>query len=275
MFNTSEKLLQTKSGNAVVVAMDHGILGVPKGFENPEVTLDKILGAKPDGLLIGRNFAHKFQGALRKYPELKIVITVDFLAFSTIPGIEGQEEIQGQLFDLEDVKDLNADAVKALLIFGRKDPKVLERNMKYVADLSKKTQKYGIPLVVEPVLWGEKIEESRKSDPQLIGHACRIAFELGADIIKAPYPGNQETFAKMVKNSPIPMLILGGSQMDTSEDILRAVKEATEAGARGVFFGRNIWQHKVPERMVSAIKKIVHKNGSVAEALKLISEKEK
>jgi DhnA family fructose-bisphosphate aldolase class Ia len=43
----------------------------------------------------------------------------------------------------------------------------------------------------------------------------------------------------VVEGCPLPILILGGSQNDGAMDVVRG---AMEAGAAGVFFGRNVFQ---------------------------------
>jgi class I fructose-bisphosphate aldolase len=46
------------------------------------------------------------------------------------------------------------------------------------------------------------------------------------------------------------------------------VKGAMAAGGAGVSIGRNVFQHKDPEKIVRAISKIVHKSVTVEEAMK-------
>jgi len=106
----------------------------------------------------------------------------------------------------------------------------------------------------------------------MIRHACRIAFELGADVLKAPYPGKQADFARLVEDSPIPVLILGGPKMNTVREVLQMVKDATDAGGRGVFFGRNVWAHEHPDRIINALKAIVHNRASVDQAMAVLEE---
>jgi DhnA family fructose-bisphosphate aldolase class Ia len=40
-----------------------------------------------------------------------------------------------------------------------------------------------------------------------------------------------------------------------------------QAGAAGLTFGRNIWQSSRPASMIHALGHILHRNGSVSEAL--------
>ncbi len=49
--------------------------------------------------------------------------------------------------------------------------------------------------------------------------------------------------------------------------------DAITAGAKGVTFGRNIWQADDPGAIVNALKLIIHENGTVEEALEFIKGK--
>lgn len=269
MTRLSEEILQTDSGNAFIVAMDHGLAGgAYKGFKNPGATLDKVLKGDPDGILANPCFLRQFREKLVIKPNLKKIATADFINMSTIPGEDSGLEIQDQLFSVGEMARIGVDAIKTLLVFGRENPKVFENNIKYVAKIAEETQHFGIPFIVEPTLWGKKIEN--KTNPELIEHAIRMAFELGADVIKAPYTGDEETFAPIVRNSPVPILILGGPKVETTAEVFEMVRGAMNAGARGVIFGRNIWQHEKPSEMIKAIKMIVHEGSTVESALKVL-----
>ena len=46
--------------------------------------------------------------------------------------------------------------------------------------------------------------------------------------------------------------------MGNDEDIIEMIKGAMAAGAAGVSIGRNVFQHKDPEKIVQTISQIVH-----------------
>jgi DhnA family fructose-bisphosphate aldolase class Ia len=46
----------------------------------------------------------------------------------------------------------------------------------------------------------------------------------------------------VVKACPIPILVLGGSRAGSDQDIVNVVHDVMQAGAAGVFFGRNVFQ---------------------------------
>jgi len=54
------------------------------------------------------------------------------------------------------------------------------------------------------------------------------------------------------------VVIAGGEKMGNDEDIIEMIKGAMAAGGAGVSIGRNVFQHKDPEKMVQAICRIVH-----------------
>jgi DhnA family fructose-bisphosphate aldolase class Ia len=68
-------------------------------------------------------------------------------------------------------------------------------------------------------------------------------------------------------NCPVPVLIAGGPRMETAQETLRVVQDATEAGAAGVVFGRNIWQSGDTRGMIRALNSIIHEGRPVDEAL--------
>lgn len=103
-----------------------------------------------------------------------------------------------------------------------------------------------------------------------VAAAARLGQEAGGDFIKTAYTGSPETFKQVVKNCPIPIVILGGAKMDTDEELLQVVKGSMESGGAGTSIGRNVFQHKNPTAITAAFCKIVHEGASVNEALKLL-----
>jgi len=53
--------------------------------------------------------------------------------------------------------------------------------------------------------------------------------------------------------------------------MLQMVKDAIDCGAKGIVFGRNVWQHKKPATVLRALSAIVHEGSTVQKALSIIS----
>ena len=96
------------------------------------------------------------------------------------------------------------------------------------------------------------------------------AIKLGADIVKVSYTGSVESFRRVVRGCPVPVVIAGGPKMNSDREILEMVKGAIEAGGAGVSIGRNVFQHRNPSRMVGAMSLLVNENASVTEALSFL-----
>jgi DhnA family fructose-bisphosphate aldolase class Ia len=100
--------------------------------------------------------------------------------------------------------------------------------------------------------------EEQRRDPRVLRHICRIAVELGADIVKAAFPGDEAAFAEIARDTPVPIVILGGARMERAEEALETARRAVRAGAAGVAFGRNVFQQPDPAGMVRGLRAAVH-----------------
>src|SRR5215211_4381900 len=132
--------------------------------------------------------------------------------------------------------------------------------------ISDKCDEWSLPLVAMMYPRGENIKNPH--DPEIVAHAARVGAEAGADIVKAVYTGDPDSFKRVVRSCPVPLVIAGGPKANSDREILEMCNGAMAAGAKGVTFGRNIFQHKNPPAMVRALRKIIIENRNVREALK-------
>jgi putative autoinducer-2 (AI-2) aldolase len=91
-------------------------------------------------------------------------------------------------------------------------------------------------------------------DVRYLGLCCRMAAEIGCHMVKTYYC---EDFAKLVKSTPVPVVIAGGKKID-EPDALKLASNAVRDGAAGVDMGRNIFQSENPVAMIKAVRAIVH-----------------
>jgi DhnA family fructose-bisphosphate aldolase class Ia len=265
MSKSTSGLLNSKTGNAVCVAFDHGI-GGGGGFpeaRNPRATVEKFIVAQPDGVLMSPPLIHICADLYQKYPTVTPIATL--VTRGRTPNFSGPV----QVYDFDFAIRMGARAIKNLLILGQSDSRDLLENMKNTAYLANQARKEGIPFMVEAVLWGPEIPLEKQNDPDLIYSACRMAFECGADIIKTNYTGDTSSFRDITSSLPVPIFILGGAKAKMG-DVLQSVRDAMDAGGRGVAFGRNVFQHEHPASVVEALKGLVHDSVTVREALKKV-----
>jgi len=247
----SDNILDSKSGNAACVAFDHGIDGSAlPGSRNPRAAVERFIVAQPDAVLMSPPLLHVCADLFEKYPAVTPIASLGFTV---------------QFFDFDFAVQMGAKAIKNLLILGQPGNGTFE-NMRSTAHLASQARKKGIPFMVEAVLWGSEIPEEKRNDPELIYKACRMALECGADLVKTTYTGDANSFKDITSSLPIPILILGGAKGDLV-DKFQVVREAMDVGARGVVFGRNVFQHKSPSKVVEALKGLVHNGITAGEAI--------
>jgi fructose-bisphosphate aldolase/2-amino-3,7-dideoxy-D-threo-hept-6-ulosonate synthase len=115
---------------------------------------------------------------------------------------------------------------------------------------------------------GENIKNP--SDPDTVAHVARIGAEAGADIVKTVYTGDEDSFRGVVRRCPVPIVLAGGPKSDLDIEVLRMAEAAMNAGAMGVTFGRNIFQHRNPTLMVKALRRVVMERWSADDALEVL-----
>jgi len=157
--------------------------------------------------------------------------------------------------------------------------------VKYISELAFECKEWGIPFIFEPMPMSAPgyyapgyssfsgLSEGEKTpvqiyEPVIIRKVVELGTIVGADAVKATYTGATETFKKVVKDIPIPVIIAGGPQLPTDRQTLEEIKGAMNAGAAGGAIGRNLTQNKNRLGMTKAIVKIIHEDASVDEALK-------
>jgi fructose-bisphosphate aldolase / 2-amino-3,7-dideoxy-D-threo-hept-6-ulosonate synthase len=118
---------------------------------------------------------------------------------------------------------------------------------------------------------GPKISDEHSYD--VVIHAARLGYELGADVVKTNYTGDVESFRNVVNSVRVPIVVAGGPKADNVSECLRLVYESIKAGAAGVSIGRNVFQHKDPSTMTRAISEIVHNRADPSSALSTPGEK--
>ena len=142
--------------------------------------------------------------------------------------------------------------------------------LEQLGNISEQCHEWNMPLLAMMYPRGENIKDPH--DPEVVAHAARIGAECGADIVKTVYTGDVDSFAKVVSSIPVPVVIAGGAKKATDMDVLQMTEDAMTAGAKGVTFGRNIFAHKTPHKMVEALAGVIFKKQTASEAVEKIGQ---
>ncbi|MCD1295184.1 fructose-bisphosphate aldolase [Methanocella sp. CWC-04] len=251
-----ERMKDRKSGNSLIVPLDHGIsIGPVKGIFSLADTIDKAAEGGANAVLMQKGmvpYGHRGYG--------RDVGLIVHMSASTSLGPDPNNKVQ--VCTVEEALKAGADAVSVHINIGSETE---SDQLEILASVAERCSFWGMPLIAMMYPRGNSIKDPHS--PDVVAHAARAGAELGADIIKTNYTGDIDTFKDVVKGCPIPIIIAGGPKINSDQDLLVMIDGAMEAGAKGVAIGRNIFQHEFPTKITRAISRIVHENRSAAEAL--------
>jgi DhnA family fructose-bisphosphate aldolase class Ia/ferredoxin len=251
---------------AMLVAADHGLmLGSIKGVENLETTLQKIILGGADGILISPGQAMRIPHLFHGKNTPAMLIRGDYISgFRSLTYTLPNQRIQEfKIIPPKKALAMGASAMVVYYLLGRPDDPFDDEatNIRIISKIAEESEQCGLPLFIEPMPFGPRVTGSNYNDLLKIG--IRVAEEIGADAIKIPYSGDQESFKQIVNSVDIPVFILGGAKSKTYRDACELVKDAMDAGANGTVFGRQLLQAPDPTELSRILMKIVHEDASI------------
>ena len=257
-----EKIFNHRTKKTVIVPMDHGItLGPVKGLVNVKDIMRCAIEGGANALIMHKGIVKDCYVDCPKSSGLIV-----HLSASTSLSVDPDQKIL--LATPDEAISLGADAVSVHINIGSDK----EADMLLDAGrVSRRCEQLGLPMLAMMYPRGRNIPN--QYDPDLIAHVCRVGAELGADVVKTNYTGDPDTFKRVVRGCPVPVLVAGGLKTNTDLELLEQINGAMEAGAAGVAVGRNVFMHEAPTLMVRRICAVVHDALSPKEAMKIRGKK--
>ena len=250
-----ERIRDRKSGNSLIIPVDHGIsVGPIKGIIDLAKTIDQIAEGGANAVLMQKGMVpHGHRGYGR---DVGLIV---HMSASTSLGPDPNNKVL--VCTVEEAIKMGADAVSVHINVGSETESAQLHSLGCV---SKTCAEWGMPLIAMMYPRGASIKQEH--DVSVVAHAARAGAELGADIVKTNYTGDPDSFKTVVRGCPVPVIIAGGPKMKSDTDLLESVEGAIAAGAKGVAFGRNVFQHEFPTKITKAVARIVHEKWSASEA---------
>ncbi|WP_088106129.1 class I fructose-bisphosphate aldolase [Halalkalibacter urbisdiaboli] len=246
------RIFRPDTGNTLILPIDHGIaFGEVKGLENPIQVIKELMSIDTDAVLITEGIANQAERFFLGRNASARILTAD--AFYGDSSTMYHEIISTP----EGAVRKGYDCLKVMLFWDRPS-KERAKSVKIIADLIREAEKVDLPVMVEPLTLDVVDDPEEKT--VILNDAVRIGYELGADILKVPDPGNKETLRKWCENYNVPFVLLGGGASGGVEQLITMVGEALSVGVRGVAIGRNVWQRPKDEaiKLLSTFASIIH-----------------
>lgn len=234
-----------EGGKTVLVAVDHSLTtGTDGGLADMGSVLRSIVLGGADGVVTHRGTA------LRAMPVQRTTALIVHLSGNT--SLSPEAELKTRVCEPEAALAAGADAISVHVTLGcgNTEDRAALRDLATVA-LS--ADRLGLPLMVMVY-----VRASADRHGQAVVHAARVAAELGADMVKAPNPGEEHLF-RLADCIDVPVVLAGGERRDeTWEDFLGAAKNAVGAGLAGLCVGRRVFGSPDPARAVADLRAVVH-----------------
>jgi len=227
---------------AVVIALDHAqFKGPMDGLRSMPEAVGQAVEGGADGIILN-------PGALRDCVShyagrCALILRVTGASTDANPVFDYHRPIAS----VERAATLGADAVIAMGFLGGSGEAA---SLALLAKIAGHCDRWGMPLVAEMLI----ADSAKFNDIPSIARGARVAYELGADVIKV-YGAGEPEFALVPKSCSLPVLVAGGA---AAEDPVGTAREAVRRGAAGVAFGRTVFGAKDPAAVVRALVAAVH-----------------
>lgn len=248
--------------NAALVALDHGAeFGPIEGLTDFGATLRKLKAA--DGILINPGMLAHSGAFFAEKGAPKLILRLTWTTAYCFPW-NYRDAHTCTVMTAQEALYHGADFVMACCLVQSGSESLDRDNVRLFCGLAADAERVGVPMIGE--LYPLRAEELPEAElHQRVYQGARVLAELGADAIKTFYTG--ERFAEVVEAVPVPILVLGASKKPDEKDALAMAQTAVRAGARGVVFGRNVFQAKNPSRFLRALVDVVHGGCTPEEAV--------
>ena len=246
-------------GRTVIIPMDHGVsIGPIHGLEDMARIVDDVSQGEADAVLVHAGIA--------KTVHTKRLGLILHLSGAT--RLSSDPNWKTQVSTIKEALRLGADAVSVHINVGSlREQDMLDR----FSHIVEECDDLGVPTLAMMYPRGPGVKNEHLFD--VVSHAARLGYELGADIVKTNYTGDIDSFRNVIETVKVPVVIAGGPRASNDKEALQMISDSIKAGAAGVSIGRNVFQHDDPTRMTMALVDIVHNGATASQALTILGEK--
>lgn len=243
---------------SLIVGFDHAVsVGTVGGALNSLPALARTcIDSGADGLQMGLN-------AIRSLPEglvrsqTGVVLRIDRSPVNDdVHQVVGGSNIWATS---ESVAQADGDAVVVFFIHDVRDEAVTANHAAAVGSIAAECRRYGVPVMVEVMTKTASTSSSSISADMV--DAARIAFELGADVLKIDRTPDSRALADVVAAAPVPVLLRGGMPSHTVGGTVSVLEECMRNGFAGGVYGRSVWQADNPASVVRELAAVIHGKG--------------
>jgi len=207
-----------------------------------------------DALQIGLQSVRELDAEVASAPEVGLVLRIDQSSVSD----ESQQVVPVSVrwASPRQVSQAAGDAAVVFYVHDLRDSRIGSAHAQMVGAVADECSELGLPLLVEVMVKSDDVRPERISSAMV--DASRIAFELGADLVKVDCTPAPEAMRDLVDAVPVPVLLRGGSPCSTLAQTRSVLEKCLDAGVAGAVYGRTIWQSPDPEYVTRELQAVIH-----------------
>ena len=251
------------NGKCLDVAIDHGVCNEPSfmdGLEDMDRVVNFLVEAGPDAIQMNYGQADLLQSRPDK-AKPALVMRIDMgNPYNRQRHREMWAVLQNANDPIVPALVLDAACVVVNLFMLPDEPSLFRQCVENIARVRQDCDRYGMPLMIEPLVMQPNSERGGylvDGDVEKIVTLVRLAREMGADIVKADPTTDPQEFHRVVEAARCPVLVRGGGKADLRQ-VFANSHQLMRQGANGMVYGRNIYQHDNPGRVVKALMAMIH-----------------
>jgi class I fructose-bisphosphate aldolase len=252
-----------RNGTAMFLPYDQGLEHGPRDFfanpnaSDPRYIIELAIEGGFNGIAIQIGLAEKFYWEYAG--EIPLILKLN--GKTDFPS--DAEALSPLHASVEDALRLGADAVGYTLYVGTPAQDIDFAQFRQVRE---DAHRFGMPLIVWSYPRGAAVDAKGGTDSfYAVDYAARVASELGADIVKVNFPhpekrtnvqteyakefSTQDAIDHVVHSANKTLVLISGGSKSSDDVMLGRAREAMEAGATGLIFGRNVWQREHDESL--------------------------
>lgn len=226
------------------IPLDHSVsMGPIDGLEATAPVARELQDAGADLLIVTK-------GAVRDVVPVMSARTLLGVHLSASTSLGPSPNFKVLVGTAAEAVQLGADLMSVQVNFGVPQEPDMLRDLGVAVD---QCRSLGLPLLCMAY-----VKKDGNGTPEELRHAARAVADLGADIVKTSYPGSVDEFRRMVRTTPVPLLIGGGERTKDEAQLLAQVQAAVDVGAAGICIGRNVFQRPPVGPLARKVAAILH-----------------
>ena len=226
----------------LIVALDHG-MSFPDmpGLDRPFDTLKTVLADRNvDGIIAAPGVYRQADHLGLDLSHVNRLITVDMVATQQDGALTHLKDRE-IVISPEEAGAYRPDCFKMFLNMYP-DKKETIRNVRDLSRFAAEGRRLGISCLAEIMFFGNKKFLDPACQAEELYNGCRIAMEVGADVLKIPLIADLKAMGDIVEKLRLPVFVLGGAKQPTQEGLLDSLRKLEGMPICGLMFGRNVWQ---------------------------------